>query len=168
MAEANMTMLTVADLGAKSPGIIIDAATGRKALTFAGVTPVEIGTTGDRDVTSLMSNITAGVVEIIRTGYDVTISFEGVKVGVATSTTLLAADTSNFIYTGFRPGTYNGMSGMLVKSNGPDVARVMVSRTGAITIYGAATTDTLFGTFHYTTQRAWPTSLPGTEGAMTA
>lgn len=166
MAEPGMTLLTLADLGIKVPGVTIDDITGRKAITLPNGETVELGTTGDRDITSLCQDISAGTVDLIRTGYTVTISFDAVKTAVAGDVSIIPAAPDNFLYKGYRIGVYNNLSFPLLKGNGPNSARVTVDRNGGIIIRGAATTDALYGAITYQTQRAWPSTLSGMEGLI--
>lgn len=70
MADANMTLVTEADLTATTPKVAQNAATGEMVLILPGGARLHVGDTGWRDITALLTGamVTAGKILIRRQG----------------------------------------------------------------------------------------------------
>lgn len=167
MATAAQRLVTEAALTTKTVGVVTAAATGRVALTLPGGGAIEVGTTGDRNITSLCTNVASGAIELIRTGYTVTLSLTDVKLAVDNAA-LIAADTTSagWMFQGFRIGVYSGIAGTLANATAARTGRVSINRNGGVTTQNTLTTDVLNGAVSWITQSPWPTALPGAEGLI--
>lgn len=128
-----------------------DYVNGREQLVY--------GESGLRDITALAPNITAGKLYLTRSGNEVSLLFSDVVMGGATGSAydMIAAGG---IPVGFRPPVthwYNGIDGP------PGLRRIGVASSGWVPVYlSPVPSDFYRGKVSWSTQQAWPVSLPGT------
>lgn len=116
------------------------------------------GDTGERDITALSANITTGKVFLRREGNLVTMTLDGVALGNASGTSY-DMFASYSIPLGFRPSRTNWY-GFL--DGPPSSRRVGVSSSGWVPVYlSPSPSDYYRGIMNWTTDNAWPTTLPG-------
>jgi len=150
-----MTLLTRNDLD-----FIVDKTTGRIAWVVKASdgthATVERGYTGARDITGLLTGITAGTVTVARDGSTVTYRFDDVKCSAAQQV-LAAATPANM--TAFYPerGT---LAVPMIRAN-TLAEKVAITSTGVLKLYNTSTTDGYSGVISFTTNKAWPSALPG-------
>lgn len=156
MATDELTMWSLATL--KRLGTL---ATGRLRLgvTIASGEEVlaEIGYTGERDITGLLSNVASGKLVVARTGPLIVFTAESLKPTNPATTSMysgsaLAMMTPNM---GLK-------SAPLSSAGAEDSALFGVSAGGAIALWGATGTYAYSGSLAFTTEKAWGT-LPGVK-----
>lgn len=155
MAAPELTLITRNDLDT-----IIDTETGRIALLVrspAGTRgTIETGFTGVRDVTALMTGVTAGTITVARSGHTVTFTFEDVKVSAASNTLTNPAPANMPM---FYPNA--GVIATAMSQVNTLAVRVAITSTGILKMYNGSTTDIHNGVLTFTTTNAWGTTLPG-------
>lgn len=175
MATAAQRLVTEAALKNLAPTPTVKTSSKRLAIsapeknadgTYGATVAVELGNTGIRNITALCSNIVSGTVELIRTGQTVQISLNAVKIGAGLgpgSVTILegTGKTTDPLFSSYRTGFFNDLSAPVVRSNGPDVGRLVMNRNGGLSLFGVTSTDTVFGSITTITDRGWPDSLIG-------
>ncbi|NKG22197.1 hypothetical protein [Paeniglutamicibacter terrestris] len=130
---------------------IWDYVNGREQLVY--------GESGLRDITALAPNVTSGKLYLSRSRDEVSLVFSDVAMSGATGSAydMLAAGG---IPVGFRPPIthwYNGVDGP------PGLRRVGVASSGWVPVYLSPVPGDFYrGKVSWSTQQAWPTSLPGT------
>lgn len=131
---------------------LTDPATSTEQLVY--------GDTGWRDISTLLTNGWTGTIRIRRTLYDVKLQITTMSAAVASNGTFLIAPV------GFQLGSsaLGNFRGFLFSNTTPITMRgVNIAGTAAVAVtqYSTADTQTL-GTFEWSTNEAWPTTLPGT------
>jgi hypothetical protein len=155
MATADLTLLSRNDLD-----FIVDKTTGRIAWVVKASdgthATVERGYTGIRDITGLMTGITAGKVTVARDGATVTFRFDDVKATAAQQVFTAAAPANMSV---FYPevGT---LAAPLIRAN-TLAEKLAITSGGVVKLYNSSTTDGYSGIISFTTNKAWPTTLPG-------
>lgn len=155
MATSDMTLLTRNDLD-----FIVDKTTGRIAWVVKAAdgthATVERGFTGVRDITGLLTGITAGTVTCSRDANTVSITFQDVKVSAA-QMVLAGSAPANM---GMFYPALGTISGPTAQANSLS-ARVAITSSGILKLYNSSTTDGHNGTLTFTTTNPWGATLPG-------
>lgn len=129
---------------------------------------VSVGDTGWRNVTSsLINGWSASSVLIRRTGSDVSLRVDAASATNMTATSFLASITGFNVSSFAFPLSANSERQFLTTATNPAaVWRATSSSSGSSNqwqIQGATTgLATLYGTINFSTNDAWPTTLPGT------
>lgn len=130
--------------------IIETPATGRRRLVLSSGTTIELGSTGSRDVSGLLTNVTsvaAGMLVVIREGMTTSIKLKVTpsssgNVVVAQLPTSFAPDTT--LYTGTRQGR-----------------QAAIDVNGRVYASGAVSGQPEDAVLTFVSSRGWPGSLPG-------
>lgn len=144
--------------------LIKTPATGRVAMVFPGGPTVELGDTGERDITGdlIAGTVASGRLLTFRSGSMSGVRFEQLKLvaGDGTGNTQIRGGSSSgsAIY-GFRP-VYSEWKSLKVNSAGHAV-RINVGNTMGVQVQFALAGVEITGTVMWHTVAAWPTSLPG-------
>lgn len=115
------------------------------------------GDTGWRDVTALCTGVVSGGIYLRRTAHEARLRLSGVKLVEGAS--ILVADGGLLLP--FAPDRLDSEDGNVRHANTETLRRVNVSQYGGVRIYGATTSDLLFGTVSWALSRPWPATLPG-------
>lgn len=155
MAASDMTLISRNDID-----VITDKTTGRIAWVVKASdgthATVERGYTGIRDVTGLMTGMTAGKVTVARDGSTVVIRFDDVKASAAQQ---VLTGTTPANMSAFYPES-GTLAGPLVRAN-TLAEKIAITSGGILKLYNSSTTDGYSGVLTFVTNKAWPTTLPG-------
>jgi hypothetical protein len=156
MADANKTLITRAEVTS-----IITPASKRRALVIDGVT-IELGDTGPRDLSGMITNVVSGRLLVQRVGQATTYSVVNIQTPesmAGQAVTILPGSALNM--SPFRP-FYTVNAAHLAGSNG-QMARLVVAASGAVQIHYAQPGVSYSGALTFVNSAGWPATLPGVE-----